>query len=79
MTTDYKLIDQTSPGQRELIQFKYSEIYRDRSIKILTREVCESSGRNNTGGITVRHRGGRCKRTFRIINYKRNVNGMLLV
>ncbi|MFP2998043.1 hypothetical protein ACA081_00340 [Candidatus Hodgkinia cicadicola] len=29
-------------------------------------------GRNNTGKITVRHRGGRCKRAFRIIDYKRS-------
>ncbi|PIM95693.1 50S ribosomal protein L2 [Candidatus Hodgkinia cicadicola] len=79
MTTDYRIIKPTSPGRRGLIQFKCSEIYKNRSIKTLTKKICESSGRNNTGRITVRHRGGRCKRAFRIIDYKRNTNGKLLV
>ncbi|PIM95184.1 50S ribosomal subunit protein L2 [Candidatus Hodgkinia cicadicola] len=79
MTTDYKLINPTSPGRRGLIQFKCSEIYKNRSVKTLTKKICESSGRNNTGKITVRHRGGRCKRAFRIIDYKRNTNDRLLV
>lgn len=34
--------------------------------------MCEIAGRNNTGKITVRLRGGRCKRAFRIIDYKRS-------
>ncbi len=37
------------------------------------------SGRNNAGEITVRHRGGRCKKAFRIIDYKRTANESLLV
>ncbi len=71
MTTDYKLINPTSPGWRELIQLKCYEIYKNRSVKTLTKKICESSGQNNTGKITVKHRSGGYKKTFRIIDYKK--------
>ncbi len=38
MTTDYKLINPTSPGWRELIQLKCYEIYKNRSVKTLTKK-----------------------------------------
>ncbi|PIM95758.1 50S ribosomal subunit protein L2 [Candidatus Hodgkinia cicadicola] len=79
MLNEYKSIKPTSPGRRGLIQFKHSEIYKGRSVKCLTRKKHEMSGRNNAGEITVRHRGGRCKRAFRIIDYKRTANESLLV
>ncbi len=64
MTTDYKLINPTSSGWRELIQLKCSEIYKNRSVKTLIQKICESSGQINTEKIIVRYRDGRCKRTF---------------
>ncbi len=79
MSKNYKLVKPTSPGRRGLIQFRYPEIYKGRSIKKLTKKICEVSGRNNAGRITVRHRGGRCKRAFRVIDYKRMVDESLLV
>ncbi len=70
----YKTINPTSPGRRALIQFNTPEVYNGKPIKSLTKALNERAGRNNTGKITVRHRGGGCKRTFRIIAYKRPLN-----
>ncbi len=67
MLNEYKSIKTTSPGRRGIIQFKHSEIYKGRSVKCLTRKKHEMSGRNNAREITIRHRGERCKKVFRIM------------
>lgn len=55
---------------------KTFEIPRGRTkIKQLTVIVKNHSGRNNTGQITVRHKGGRSKRFYRMLNYKHFVEG----
>jgi len=55
---------------------KTYEIARGRlKIKQLTTIVKNYSGRNNTGRITVRHKGGRVKRFYRILNYKHKLEG----
>ncbi|MFP3037951.1 MAG: 50S ribosomal protein L2 [Candidatus Hodgkinia cicadicola] len=66
------IIKPTSPGIRALVRNKISNIHNGKPMKLLVRSLCEIAGRNNTGKITVRHRGGRCKRAFRIIDYKRS-------
>ncbi len=67
----------TSPGRRNssVINFKES-ITTDKPEKSLTVKLNKSSGRNNSGSITVRHKGSGVKRKYRIIDFKRNKDGV---
>lgn len=62
----------TTPSQRELIQIDRSELYKGKPVKALTVGLTKNGGRNNLGRITTRHRGGGHKRSYRIIDFKRN-------
>ena len=44
--------------------------------KILLEDLRSSGGRNNQGRITVRHRGGGARRKYRVIDFKRNKDGV---
>lgn len=63
----------TSPGRRfgNVIDYK-SVLTTDQPEKSLTVTLKKNSGRNNSGSITVRHQGGRVKRKYRIIDFKRD-------
>ncbi|BDU67769.1 MAG: 50S ribosomal protein L2 [Candidatus Tyloplasma litorale] len=67
----------TSPGRRNssVIDYK-SVITTETPEKSLTVSLNKSAGRNNTGSITVRHKGGGVKRKYRIIDFKRNKDGI---
>ncbi len=62
----------TTPGQRGLVLIDRSELYKGRPVKSLTQGLTKSGGRNNTGRITMRRRGGGAKRLYRIVDFKRN-------
>ena len=62
----------TSNGRRNMSVLVFDEITTDTPEKSLLAPVKKSAGRNNTGRITVRHRGGGVKRKYRIIDFKRN-------
>lgn len=62
----------TSPGTRGLISIKNTDLYKGSANKKLTKFKKRSSGRNNSGKITVWQRGGGHKRKYRIIDWKRN-------
>ena len=61
----------TTPGQRGLVLIDRSELYKGRPVKTLTEGLTNTGGRNNTGRITSFHRGGRAKRLYRIVDFKR--------
>ena len=61
----------TSPGRRFRVNIK-QDLYKGRPEKSLVESKKRTSGRNNNGNITVRHRGGGHKRLYRIIDFKRN-------
>lgn len=61
----------TTPGQRGLVLIDRSELWKGRPVKHLTKGLNEAGGRNNTGRITMRRRGGGAKKLYRIIDYKR--------
>jgi len=67
-----KLLRPITPGTRGMSKLTKYEITKDTPEKSLTVIKKTSSGRNNTGKITVRHRGGAHKRKLRIIDFKRN-------
>lgn len=62
----------TSPGRRQLVTVDRSELSKEAPEKSLLAPLKKNAGRNNTGRITVRHRGGGHKRKYRIIDFKRN-------
>ena len=62
----------TTPGQRGLVLIDRSELWKGRPVKALTEGVRKNGGRNNTGRITMRRKGGGAKRLYRIVDFKRN-------
>ncbi|MDF0602189.1 50S ribosomal protein L2 [Psychromarinibacter sp. C21-152] len=62
----------TTPGQRGLVLIDRSELYKGRPVKSLTEGLTKKGGRNNTGRITQRRRGGGAKRLYRVVDFKRN-------
>jgi len=62
----------TTPSRRQLVLVDRSELWKGKPVKTLTEGLNESAGRNNTGRITMRRRGGGVKKTYRIIDFKRN-------
>lgn len=62
----------TSPGQRALVLVDRSELWKGRPEKSLSVGLSKKGGRNNTGRITMRRKGGGAKRLYRIVDFKRN-------
>lgn len=69
-------INPTSPGQRGMTRSDYQEITTSTPEKSLLRPIKKTAGRNNTGRITCRHKGGGVKRAYRIIDFKREKFGI---
>ena len=66
----------TSPGRRFVTGSDFEEITTTTPEKSLLAKVKKSGGRNNNGRITSRHIGGGHKRRYRIIDFKRNKDGV---
>lgn len=69
-------INPTSPGQRGMTKSDYQEITTSTPEKSLLKPIKKTSGRNNTGRITCRHKGGGSKRAYRMIDFKREKFGI---
>jgi large subunit ribosomal protein L2 len=61
----------TTPGQRQLVLVDRSELWSGKPVKALTEGKRGKGGRNNTGRITMRYRGGGHKQRYRIVDFKR--------
>jgi len=72
-----KLYKPTSPGRRGMSAFTFEEITAKKPEKSLTVPLRSKAGRNNQGRITTRHRGGGEKRAYRLIDFKRDLRGVL--
>src|SRR5438552_15873168 len=66
-----KTYNPTTPGQRQLVMVDRSALYKGKPVKSLTEGKQSNGGRNNTGRITVRFRGGGHKQAYRIVDFKR--------
>jgi large subunit ribosomal protein L2 len=62
----------TSAGRRGMTGYTFEEITKSKPERSLTEALRKSGGRNNTGRVTVRHRGGGHRRRYRIIDFQRN-------
>ena len=69
-------IEPTTPGQRFMTVSAFEEITCTTPEKSLLEDLRSSGGRNNHGRITVRHRGGGARRKYRIVDFKRNKDGV---
>ena len=66
----------TSPGRRGGSVLDRKEITRQKPEKSLLEPLKKTGGRNNYGRITAYHRGGGHKRQYRVIDFKRNKDGV---
>ena len=66
----------TTNGRRHMTSLDFAEITTSQPEKSLLVKLSKRSGRNNQGKITVRHHGGGVKRKYRIIDFKRNKDGV---
>lgn len=66
----------TSPGRRFVTVSTFDEVTTDKPEKSLLEPLKRQSGRNNKGRVTVRHRGGGHKKQYRLIDFKRNKDGI---
>ena len=65
-----------TPSRREMTGSDFSEITKHEPEKSLCAPLYRKAGRNNQGKITVRHRGGGAKRKYRIIDFRRQKDGI---
>lgn len=65
-----------TPGTRYMSVSSFDEITKTTPEKSLVKSLTKSGGRNNKGRITSRHRGGGHKRKYRVIDFKRNKDGI---
>ena len=66
----------TSAGSRFVVAVTRDELHKGRPHEALLDSKSKSGGRNNNGRITTRHRGGGHKQRYRIIDFKRNKDGV---
>jgi len=71
-----RTINPTSPGQRGMTKSDYAEITTSTPEKSLLKPLKKHAGRNNTGRITCRHKGGGVKQHYRVIDFKREKFGV---
>jgi large subunit ribosomal protein L2 len=66
----------TSAGRRNASVNDYAELTTDQREKSLCRRIKKNGGRNHSGKATVRFRGGGARRIYRLIDFKRNKDGI---
>jgi large subunit ribosomal protein L2 len=66
----------TTPSQRQLVLVDRSQLWKGKPVKALTEGLTKSGGRNNQGRVSVWHRGGGHKRTYRVVDFKRRKLGI---
>jgi large subunit ribosomal protein L2 len=66
----------TSPARRHMTVSDFADVTKTKPEKKLTRPVKKSGGRNNHGHITTRHIGGGHKRRYRVIDWRRDKDGV---
>ena len=66
----------TSPARRFMSVLTFEEITKKEPERSLVTDLRHKAGRNHHGKITVRHQGGGARRKYRIIDFKRNKDGI---
>ncbi len=71
-----KRVKPTSPGRRFVTISDFADITTDKPEKSLTKSISKTGGRNVYGRITTRHIGGGHKRKYRLVDFKRDKDGI---
>ena len=71
-----KKYNPTTPARRQMTVSTFEEITGKSEIKTLMTNVKKNAGRNSYGRITVRHHGGGNKRQYRVVDFKRDKDGI---
>jgi len=71
-----KKFNPITPGTRTRVSNTFAEVTTDRPEKSLIGKMSKTGGRNNEGHRTVRYKGGGHKRRYRVIDFKRNKDGV---
>ena len=66
----------TSPGRRAVVKVVNSDLHKGAPYAALVESQSNKAGRNNNGHITTRHQGGGHKQHYRIVDFKRNKDGV---
>ena len=66
----------TSPGRRHVVKIVTPELHKGKPFAALVEEKRKTGGRNNNGRITTRHIGGGHKQHYRLVDFKRNKDGI---
>jgi large subunit ribosomal protein L2 len=66
----------TSPGRRFVVKVVNNDLHKGTPVRSLTQSKSKNGGRNNKGRITTRHVGGGHKQSYRIIDFKRDKDGI---
>src|ERR671913_198511 len=66
----------TSAGRRGVVKVVSAHLHKGKPLASLTEPKIRGSGRNNSGRITIRHKGGGHKQTYRLIDFKRDKEGI---
>ena len=67
----------TSPGRRAMVRVVNPDLHKGKPVAALVESQKRGSGRNNLGHITTRHKGGGHKHHYRIVDWKRNKDGIV--
>ena len=66
----------TSPGRRGVVQVVNPNLHKGKPFAGLVESKSKNAGRNNNGHLTVRHQGGGHKQAYRLVDFKRNKDGI---
>jgi large subunit ribosomal protein L2 len=66
----------TSPGRRGVVRVKHDHLWKGKPYSPLLESQSSSGGRNNYGRITTRHKGGGHKHHYRVVDFKRDKDGI---
>ncbi|QDF98804.1 50S ribosomal protein L2 [Azoarcus sp. DD4] len=67
----------TSAGRRAMVKVVNPDLYKGRPHDALIEKKSSKAGRNNSGRVTVRHQGGGHKQHYRVIDFRRNKDGIV--
>ena len=67
----------TSPGRRAVVKVVTPDLYKGKPHAPLLEKQSKNAGRNNNGHITIRHQGGGHKQHYRVIDFRRNKDGIV--
>lgn len=66
----------TSPGRRSKVSVSKADLYKGSPVAALVESQSRTGGRNNAGRITTRHKGGGHKQHYRLVDFKRDKEGI---